>query len=147
MQTRRDICRAEFLVALTRGLTRSESAEALRYHAAAEGLSLHAAALAALTPEPTDEVLVARSSRRRIRPAVGTGAPSGRSPRSERRPPSALPCPPRAEGDTVADPPGVPLTLVRSAADLPTGCRPSAESPRSRARHDPVRAAKPVRAE
>jgi len=62
LQTRQDICRAEFLVALARGLTRDQSAEALRYRAAAEGLSLHAAALAALTPEPTDVVLIARPS-------------------------------------------------------------------------------------
>jgi hypothetical protein len=63
LQTRRDICRAEFLVALGQGLTRDQSAEALRYRAAAEGLSLHAAALAVLTPEPADEVLAAWSFR------------------------------------------------------------------------------------
>lgn len=62
LQTRRDICRAEFLVALAWGLTRDHSAEALRYRAAAQGLSLHAAALAVLTLEPTDEVLVAQPS-------------------------------------------------------------------------------------
>ena len=62
LQTRRDICRAEFLVALARGITREESAAALRYRAAAEGLSLHAAALAVLTVEPMDEVLTARRS-------------------------------------------------------------------------------------
>ena len=63
LQTRRDICRAEFLVALVRGLTRDESAEALRYRAAVVGLSIHAAALAVLTPGPIDELLIARSSR------------------------------------------------------------------------------------
>ena len=62
MQTRRDICRAEFLVALAQGLGRDESAQALRYRAAAAGLSLHAAALAVLTAEPIDEVSVVRSS-------------------------------------------------------------------------------------
>jgi hypothetical protein len=71
LQTRRDICRAEFLVALARGLTRDQSAEALRYRAAAEGLSLHAAALAVLIPEPTDEVLVARPSRPAQSPSRG----------------------------------------------------------------------------
>ena len=62
LRTRRDICRAEFLVALAWGLNRDQSAEALRYRAAAQGLSLHAAAVVVLTPEPADEVLVARSS-------------------------------------------------------------------------------------
>jgi hypothetical protein len=71
LQTRREICRAEFLVALAQGLTRDQSVEALRYRAAAEGLSVHAAALAVLTPEPTDEVLVARSSRAVQSPSRG----------------------------------------------------------------------------
>jgi hypothetical protein len=64
LQARRDVCQAEFLVALAQGLTRDQSAEALRYRAAAEGLSLHATALAVLTPEPTDELPIA--------PAAGT---------------------------------------------------------------------------
>jgi hypothetical protein len=62
LRTRRDICQAEFLVALAWGLTRDQSAEALRYRAAAQGLSLHAAALVVLTSKPADEVLVAQSS-------------------------------------------------------------------------------------
>jgi len=62
LQTRRAICQAEFLVALAQGLTRDQSAEALRFRAAAEGMSLHAAALAVLTPEPADEVMAGRSS-------------------------------------------------------------------------------------
>ena len=71
LRTRRNICRAEFLVALAWGLTRDQSAEALRYRAAAQGLSLHAAALAVLTPEPTDEGLVARSSQSAQSPRRG----------------------------------------------------------------------------
>ncbi len=62
LQTAQDISRAEFLVALARGLSREESAEALKYRAATEGLSLHAAALAVLTTEPTDELLITRPS-------------------------------------------------------------------------------------
>jgi hypothetical protein len=63
LQTRQDICRAEFLVALAQGLTRDQSAEALRYRAAVDQLSLHAAALAVLTPESTDVVSIGRPSR------------------------------------------------------------------------------------
>jgi hypothetical protein len=63
LQTRRDICRAEFLVALVRGFTRDESVEALRYRAAAGGLSIHAAALAVLNSEPIDELLIAPAAR------------------------------------------------------------------------------------
>ena len=59
LQTKRDICQAAFLVALAQGLTRDQSGEALRYRAAAEGLSLHATALAVLTPKPTDELPIA----------------------------------------------------------------------------------------
>jgi hypothetical protein len=55
LQPRRDICRAVFLIALAQGLTRDQSAEALRYRAAAEGLSLHATALTVLAPKPTDD--------------------------------------------------------------------------------------------
>lgn len=62
LQTRQDICRAQFLVALARGLTHEESVEALKYRAAAERLSIHAAALAVLSTDPIDEVLLARSS-------------------------------------------------------------------------------------
>ena len=62
LQTRQDICRAEFLVALAQGLTRDAGADALRYRAAAEGLSVHAAALAVLSAEPTDELLITRTS-------------------------------------------------------------------------------------
>ena len=61
LQTRQEICRAEFLVALARGLSREESAEVLRHRAAAQRLSLHAVALAVLSNEPTDELLVFRS--------------------------------------------------------------------------------------
>jgi hypothetical protein len=57
LRTRQDICRAEFMVALTWGLARDASAEALRYRAAAEGVSLHAAALAVIATEPTEQLL------------------------------------------------------------------------------------------
>lgn len=63
LQTRQDICRAEFLVALARGLSREGSAEALRNRARAQGLTLHAVALAVLSTEPTDELLLPRSPR------------------------------------------------------------------------------------
>jgi hypothetical protein len=59
------------LVALIRGLTRDESAEALRYRAAVMGLSIHAAALAVLTPEPIDELLITRSTRPAQSPSRG----------------------------------------------------------------------------
>ena len=70
LQTRRISAEPSSCVALARGLTRDQSAEALRYRAAAEGLSLHAAALAVLTPEPT-EVLAARPSRSAESPSRG----------------------------------------------------------------------------
>ncbi len=63
LQTNMDICRAEFLVALAQGLTRQASVDALKYRAAVEGLSVHAAALVVLSVEPTDDVLTARPSR------------------------------------------------------------------------------------
>jgi hypothetical protein len=63
LQPTRDICRAVFLIALAQGLTRDQSAEVLRYRAAAQGLSLHAAALAVLAPKPTDEPSTASPAR------------------------------------------------------------------------------------
>jgi hypothetical protein len=63
LQSRRDICRAVFLIALAQGLTREQSAEALRYRAAAEGSSLHAAALALLAPKPTDHLPTGQPAR------------------------------------------------------------------------------------
>ncbi|GAA4883877.1 hypothetical protein [Actinomycetospora straminea] len=58
LQERRDICQAEFLLALASGLGRDASVEALRYRAALEGLSLHAAALGVLSNEPTEHLLI-----------------------------------------------------------------------------------------
>jgi hypothetical protein len=58
LQRRRDICRAEFMLSLASGLARDASVEALRYRAAAAGLSLHAAALAVLSTGPTEQLLI-----------------------------------------------------------------------------------------
>ncbi|GAA4929530.1 hypothetical protein GCM10023204_41520 [Actinomycetospora succinea] len=58
LQKRRDICRAEFMLSLASGLAREASVEALRYRAAAAGVSLHAAALAVLSTEPTEQLLM-----------------------------------------------------------------------------------------
>jgi len=58
LQDRRDIRRAQVLLGLARGLTDTESAEALRRRAAAESVSLHAAALAVLSDSPLDDELV-----------------------------------------------------------------------------------------
>ena len=55
LQDRRDIRRAQILLGLARGLTGAESAEALRRRAAAESVSLHAAALAVLSDSPADD--------------------------------------------------------------------------------------------
>ena len=63
LQSRRDICQAVFLIALAQGLSRDQSAEALRYQAATEGLSLHATALTVLAPKPADELPTARPAR------------------------------------------------------------------------------------
>ena len=57
-QKRRDICWAEFMLSLASGLAREASVEALRYRAAAAGVSLHAAALAVLSTEPTEQLLM-----------------------------------------------------------------------------------------
>jgi hypothetical protein len=62
LQTRREIRRAEALVSSVRGLDTDRGAAALRHRATAEGVSLHAAALAVLATEPTDRLLVARES-------------------------------------------------------------------------------------
>lgn len=59
LQTRQDICRAELLVSSAQSLTREEGADALRFRASVEGLSVHAVALAVLSAEPTDELLIA----------------------------------------------------------------------------------------
>jgi hypothetical protein len=59
-QARQDIRFAEFLLSLARGLTREESAGTLKYHAAASGVSLHTAALAVLSHNPSTEPLDAR---------------------------------------------------------------------------------------
>jgi hypothetical protein len=56
-QTEREIQRAAALVSTVRGLDTDQSADALRDHAAAQGVSLHAAALAVLATEPTDRLL------------------------------------------------------------------------------------------
>lgn len=61
LQDRRDIRRAQVLLGLARGLTGVESAEALRRRAAAEGIPLHAAALAVLTDSPADDGPALRS--------------------------------------------------------------------------------------
>ena len=55
LQDRRDIRRAQVLLGLARGLTDTQSAEALRRRAAAESVSLHAAALAVLSDSPADD--------------------------------------------------------------------------------------------
>ena len=52
--------RAQVLLGLARGLTDTESAEALRHRAAAESVSLHAAALAVLSDGPLDDEPVVR---------------------------------------------------------------------------------------
>jgi hypothetical protein len=57
LQDRRDIHRAQILLGLARGLTDGESAEALRRRAAAESVSIHAAALAVLSDSPMDDEL------------------------------------------------------------------------------------------
>ena len=54
-QAHRDVHRAEVLVARTRGITDVQSAAALRRQAAENEVSLHAAALAALSTTPPDE--------------------------------------------------------------------------------------------
>lgn len=84
MPRRRDICRAEFMLALASGLAHDASVEALRYRAAAAGVSLHAAALAVLSTEPTEQLLIEsppmpeqRPLRRHLyalRPVAGDGA-------------------------------------------------------------------------
>jgi hypothetical protein len=56
-QTSRDVHRAEVLVSRVRGMSVDESAGALRRHASACGVSLHAAALSVLATSPTDELL------------------------------------------------------------------------------------------
>lgn len=58
LQRRRDICRAEFMLSLASGLAREASVEALRHRAAAAGVSRHAAALAVLSTEPTEQLLI-----------------------------------------------------------------------------------------
>ena len=77
LQTRRDIRRAEALVASVRGLDPARGGAALRHRAAAEGVSLHAAALAVLSTEPTDELLLVRPPG--SSPAPGTGGGRRRS--------------------------------------------------------------------
>lgn len=57
-QKRRDICWAEFMLSLASGLAREASAEALRYRAAADGVSLHATALAVLSTGPIEQLLI-----------------------------------------------------------------------------------------
>jgi hypothetical protein len=60
-QARQDIHWAEFLLSLGQGLTREESAGTLRYRAAADGVSLHTAALTVLSHDPSAEQVDARS--------------------------------------------------------------------------------------
>lgn len=50
-QASQDIRCAEFLLSLGQGLTREESAGTLKYRAAANGVSLHAAALGVLSQD------------------------------------------------------------------------------------------------
>ena len=58
VQENRDVDRAQSLVSRVRGLSRSESAAALRRRASEIGVSLHAAALAVLASSPVDDLLV-----------------------------------------------------------------------------------------
>lgn len=58
LQRRREICLAEFMLSLASGLARDASVEALRYRAAAAGVSMHAAALAVLSTAPTEQLLI-----------------------------------------------------------------------------------------
>jgi hypothetical protein len=74
-----DIRNAELLMSLAQGLTREESAGALKYRAATGGVSLHAAALAFVAPGPTAQAAGASSSGPGSRPwrhlfAVPSGA-------------------------------------------------------------------------
>ncbi len=62
-QTNRDVERAVALVSRVRGLTTSQSTDALRDRASHTGVSVHAAALAVLATRPTDELLTGPPAR------------------------------------------------------------------------------------
>ena len=84
LQDRRDIRRAQVLLGLARGLTDGESAEALRRRAAAESVSLHAAALAVLSDSPAGRRAGVQPSGPHRTPPLG-----GREPRRHGTTPDA----------------------------------------------------------
>jgi hypothetical protein len=73
-QTRQDIRRAESLMSLARGITRSESTANLKYDAAVSGVSVHAAALAFLSPDLPVATVPSPTARRRHLFAVPSGS-------------------------------------------------------------------------